>query len=279
MGEDFLPPSVVVGVDGSRAAVRAALWAIDEAVSRDMPLRLVTAGQHAAESSGDQPPAGTAAARAVADTVRATRRPVRVDIDVVSGTPVEVLVEASRTAAMVCVGAIGIHHFEHDRIGSTATALAALAHCPVAIVRGTDRPAPAQPGSVVVHLDQGPDSAAVLQFAVDEARLREAPLRVLGSWQSHGADSTPAPEGNRMVHAQLDRRLAQWRHRYPDLDVQPVAVHGTVLDYLAENAAAVQLMVIGSRNTPVVGELLSPSGLTTLGGDCSIVVVDPQRLL
>ena len=37
------PPSVVVGIDGSRAAVRAALWAVDAAVSRDIPLRLVCA--------------------------------------------------------------------------------------------------------------------------------------------------------------------------------------------------------------------------------------------
>ena len=35
------PPAVVVGVDGSTAALRAALWAVDEAVSRDIPLRLM----------------------------------------------------------------------------------------------------------------------------------------------------------------------------------------------------------------------------------------------
>jgi hypothetical protein len=43
MREVPAPPAVVVGVDGSRAAVRAALWAVDEAVSRDIPLRLVYA--------------------------------------------------------------------------------------------------------------------------------------------------------------------------------------------------------------------------------------------
>ncbi len=32
---------IVVGIDGSPAAVEAALWAIDEAVERDIPLRLV----------------------------------------------------------------------------------------------------------------------------------------------------------------------------------------------------------------------------------------------
>jgi nucleotide-binding universal stress UspA family protein len=32
---------VVVGVDGSDAAIDAAIWAIDEAISRDVPLRIV----------------------------------------------------------------------------------------------------------------------------------------------------------------------------------------------------------------------------------------------
>jgi nucleotide-binding universal stress UspA family protein len=35
------PTSIVVGIDGSDAGVRAAQWAVDEAVSRDVPLRLV----------------------------------------------------------------------------------------------------------------------------------------------------------------------------------------------------------------------------------------------
>ena len=42
-------PAVVVGIDGSRSAVAAALWAVDEGGSRDIPLRLVCAvdpGQH-----------------------------------------------------------------------------------------------------------------------------------------------------------------------------------------------------------------------------------------
>lgn len=34
-------PAVLVGIDGSRSAVRAALWAVDEALHRRLPLRLV----------------------------------------------------------------------------------------------------------------------------------------------------------------------------------------------------------------------------------------------
>lgn len=33
--------AVVVGIDGSRTAVQAALWAVDEAISRDIVLRLL----------------------------------------------------------------------------------------------------------------------------------------------------------------------------------------------------------------------------------------------
>ena len=42
---------VVVGVDGSKAAINAALWAIDEAVSRDVPLRLIHVDEPKAESA------------------------------------------------------------------------------------------------------------------------------------------------------------------------------------------------------------------------------------
>lgn len=41
MSNSHPAPAVVVGVDGSNAATHAALWAIDEAVSRDIPMRLV----------------------------------------------------------------------------------------------------------------------------------------------------------------------------------------------------------------------------------------------
>src|ERR1700758_5291243 len=34
---------IVVGIDGSKAAMRAALWAVDEAVSREVPVRLLYA--------------------------------------------------------------------------------------------------------------------------------------------------------------------------------------------------------------------------------------------
>jgi nucleotide-binding universal stress UspA family protein len=183
---------------------------------------------------------------------------------------------------MICVGAVGLDHFEHDRLGSTAGALVAAARCPVAVIRSAGRTT-GSPGWVVVELDETPESAAVLQSGVEEARLRGAPLRVLGSWQSRYTDvhdSHAVSDGNRMVRAQLDRRLSEWRHRYPDLDARPVAVHGSMLNYLATNAAAIQLVVVGMRNDSTVGDLLGPTGMAALHDtDCSVLVIDRQRLL
>ncbi|QEN13433.1 universal stress protein [Mycolicibacterium sp. ELW1] len=289
MPESFTPPSIVVGIDGSRGAVRAALWAIDEAVSRDIPLRLV----YAIHPSGPDPvdpqeearllAGAELAVRSAADAVEATGRQVKLEVEILQSRPIATLVEASRVAAMICVGEVGLKHFDADRIGSTATALVTAAHCPVAIVRGEDPIGGHEPGWIVVELDESPESAAVLQFGVAEARLRGAPLRVLGSWQSRYTDvhdSHAVSDGNRMVRAQLDRRLSHWKNQYPDLDARPVAIHGNALNYLAKNAASIQLVVVGARNARGIEELLGPTGSAALHNtDCSVLVVDRQRLL
>lgn len=289
MSEPFTPPSIVVGVDGSRGAVRAAVWAIDEALSRDIPLRLVYAiephdpGSADAQDAERRLASAELALRYAANTVEATERPVKVEIEIAHGNPTATLIEMSRSAAMLCVGAVGIKHFDHNRIGSTALSLVSSAHCPVAIVRGSEHTAPHPPGWVVVEIDESPDSGAVLQCGVEEARLRGAPLRVLGSWQSRYTDvhdTHAVADGNRMVRAQLDRRISSWKHNYPDLDVRPVAVHGSVLNYLAKHGEEIQLVVVGARNAHGVEELLGPTGSAALHNtECSVLVADRQRLL
>ena len=270
----FTPPSIVVGIDGSRAAVRAAVWALDEAIGRGLELRLVAAAEtdHDADAARS---ALRAAVTALQSVGRAGLPAIRTEV--VAAGPITALLEAGRGAAMICLGAVGRRHFDHDRLGSTVSALVASARCPVAVVPGGDRPAA---GWVVVELDQNPDSAAVLQFAVEEARMRAAPLRVLGTWADDGHGPHSAAESERLVRVQLDRRLETWKHRYPDLDVAPVAVRGSGLSYLIEHRDAVQLVVIGVNNSAGVAELLGPAGHAALRDTgCSILLVDHQRLL
>ena len=267
----FTTPSIVVGVDGSRAGVQAALWAVDEARGRELPLRLVSVGESPTDSPGT-------ALREAADAVAAADPSVEVVTESLAGPAVPVLVDASHAAVMVCVGSMGRKHLEHSRSGSTAAALAASAHCPVAVVRGSS---PARSGWIAVEVGDTADSATVLQFGIEEARLRRSPLRVVWAWTSRYPDA-PDPQavadGNRLAGVHLDRRLAEWTRRYPDLDIAPVVVHGTALEYLSRQPDKPQLAVVGAHQTASVSDLLGPAGLAALR-DTSVLVVDPQRLL
>ncbi|MET0992854.1 MAG: universal stress protein [Mycobacterium sp.] len=286
------PPSIVVGVDGSRTAVSAALWAVDEAVSRDVPLRLVYAIEPADATSVDRQDAARDLARDLATAeiavrfafmaVESTERPVKIEVEILQGRPTHTLLQASRSAAMICVGSLGLGHATQGRLGSTAAALAASAHCPVAIIRGHDLK-PANPGWVVVEVETAAASADVLEHALDEARLRRAPVRVLTTWQSRFTDIHDAhavAEGNRLAKSQLERRLAEWRRRYPDLDVQAVAAHCTTLNYLAKNAGSIQLVVVGRKRTRGLSDFVGASGHAALHDtDCSVMIFEPQDVL
>ena len=289
MGEHLSSPTVVVvGIDGSRSAIDAALWAVDEAVSRDIPLRLVYAIDPDATTGSDNQAAArdlaTAeiAVRQAVMAVESTDKPVKIEVEILQERPVRALREASRRAAMLCVGSIGLAHSAQGRVGSTAAALATSAHCPVAIMHGHD-PLPAKQGCVVADVNGSPTSDAALRCAVAEAELRGAPLRVLTTWQSRYTDihdHRAVAEGNRLAKTRLDRRLTEWRSRHPDLDVQAVAVHGNILNYLAKQAQSIQLLVIAHDRAHGITELLGPAGSTALRGtNCSVLICEPQNVL
>ena len=286
---DSSPPCVVVGVDGSPAALGAALWAVDEAVSRDIPLRLVYA---IGPSDGARPDAHIAAhelataeiaLRYAYTAIESTEKPVKIEVEILQGrTPTRALLEASRSAVMVCLGSIGLKHATQARVGSTAAAVSASAHCPVAVIRSDD-PQRHEPAWIVAEVDGTCASNSVLQRGLDEARLRDAPLHVLSCWQSRFTDihdSHAVGDGNRLAKAELDRRLGVWKRRYPALDIRPVVVHGNTLTYLAKNAASIQLVVVGADRSGGTDELIGTPGLTVLHDtDCSVITCGPQRRL
>jgi nucleotide-binding universal stress UspA family protein len=282
----FPAPSVVVGIDGSRAAVRAALWAVDEAVSRDIPLRLICAipqgGTAQIDSQGEAHKLATAelAIRSALMAVESLEKPVKIEVEIVQGPPARTLIDASGSAAMVCVGAIGLAHAAPGGVGSTAAAVAASAHCPVAIIRGRDRPSAADRGTILVYLGTSPDDGSVLQAAVEQAQLRGMRLQPVTAWQSRASnlyDSAAVAVAKRQVLAQLDRRLERWVQRYPDLEMSSVAVHGSLLDHLANNSDSIQLVVMGTRHDDVA-ELVGPAGTAVLHStDCSVLIVGRQH--
>jgi nucleotide-binding universal stress UspA family protein len=176
---------------------------------------------------------------------------------------------------------MGLKHSAQGRVGSTAAALASSARCPVAVVRSHD-PVRAEHQSVVAEVDESAVTDGVLRRALDEAQLRNAPLRVLMAWQSRYTDThdgSAVADGNRLARAHLDRRLAQWRKRYPDLDVQVVAVHGSTLNYLNKNADSIQLLIVGRERAQGITALLGPPGYAALhNANCSVLICEPRNL-
>jgi nucleotide-binding universal stress UspA family protein len=277
---------VVVGIDGSRNGLTAALWAVGEAVERDIPLRLVYAIEPndvalTADESARELAVAETAVRMAFTAVESTNKQVKIEAEILQGRPTDMLLEAGRGAEMICVGPIGIKNAAARRMGSTAAALASRAHCPIAIVRGYD--ASAEPRSIVVEVDSSPDSDAVLDLGIKEALLRNAPLVVLSAWQSGSSDvhdTDSFAERNRLVKADLTRRLERVTRLHSELDITPTAVHGTLLDYLSRHARTIQLVVVGRRRAHGVTEMVGPPCYAALRDtDCSVLVCNPLNPL
>ncbi|MCV7229603.1 universal stress protein [Mycolicibacterium komossense] len=269
---DSPPDPVVVGIDGSEAAINAARWATVEAIQRNVPLRLVctvptdggllgTDGsvleyrRHASE-----------ALRAASAAATETDQPVKIETEILYGNPSAVLVEESRTAAMVCVGSTGISAFSSRFLGSTATDLAEQALCPVAIIRAPRRSPPSPTDFIVVAVDDSAADDKVVAFALSEAALRHAPILAVGVWSEDFGD-TPYDE--------LDRRVQVWADQNPGQRIYPVTTRATVKRFLAENTdESVQLAIINSRDAHQVAAIIGPRRHPIVShAFCSVLVV------
>ena len=135
---------IVVGIDGSKHALRAAMWALDEAVSRDAQLLLTCVIDPNSRDLERYAYAGNVLHKAWA-SVEGAGKPVKLESTVLEGDPISQLVQISRSAQMICVGSRGTNNSPDHERGSTAAELAKAAFSPVAIVRRrhTHQPIPA----------------------------------------------------------------------------------------------------------------------------------------
>jgi nucleotide-binding universal stress UspA family protein len=265
---DFYSPNpVVVGIDGSLAAVRAAQWAVDEVAGSDIPLRLLYIREpNRTASARENQQALATAEEAVYDAcsaINAMGKPVKVEMDVLEGHPVPELIHASDSTGLLCVGATGSARPSGAGFGSTAAELARSAHCSVAIIRGENSVSVTEGRSIVARIDGSPADDDVLQLAFQEAQRREAPLVLVTAWRS-GFDDLQSDrviaDHDRRAHALLDHYMADWMPRYPEVEVRTVVAYGMFLNYLAEHAKTIQLVVVGAAHTDEVQQLVGPAG-------------------
>ena len=237
--------AVVVGVTDGPDARRALPWAAAEADRREAPLHLLHATAPGpgtgAPRSGEQRWLRARADRLIFDAAEfvSKRCASPLSTEVVESAAEPALVAASSRALMVVVGARGHSRGYHVLVGSASVHLAQYAQAPVVTVREQSDPTSRQ---VVVGADGSAGSAAALRFAFESARAHRLPLLVLHGWQDPTLE-----RGDETAAALLDRAVAAWAIRYPEVPAIAQAVPGRADRLLVEASRHARLVVVGAR--------------------------------
>jgi nucleotide-binding universal stress UspA family protein len=286
---------VVVGIDGSAGAEAALRWAIADASTRKVALRLVCAyrlvpGYY--QDLGmytDLPPEMELvkqAATEVLDKAMAQATSIEPGVEVsgavVDGSPIPVLIEESQQASLLVLGSRQRSTLASSLLGSVSGAVAARADCPAIVVRA---PAglPADQAEVVVGVDGTQASQALLEFGFDHASRRQAPLRAVLCWHPDLLASMlwrPEPPPPARAEAWLSETLAGWREKYPDVAVYSGVVREHPAEGLTAESAAAQLLVVGNRGRhAMAGTLLGSVSQAVLHhATCPVAVLPTHSL-
>lgn len=285
--------TVVVGVDGSQAALEAVRWGAAEAQLRGAVLRLVEAVPWTSYTAIGVPALGQEYQRQVliraaqnhlaAAAATAAEIGPRLEIirDVRGGAAPAVLADESERAGLLVVGSRGRGGFSGLLLGSVGVGVTAHASCPVIVVRPAGRvPAGAEPRPVVVGVDVGVDSDAALGFAFGEADLRKAPLVAVHVWSDAALDPLlvslidweKVESGEEEV---LAEKVELWSGKFPEVEVRPVVIRGGAAAALVDQSEGAALVVVGSRGRGAAGGLLLGSVSQALlhHAPCPVAVV------
>lgn len=262
---------VVVGIDGSTAALHAAQWAIDEAVARDVPLRLVSCidrGDGTAPTDSEcrmELEYAQTCLRAARSVIGATGKPVKVETAVLNGRPDINLLDESRRAAMICVGSVGIGRLAKLLFGSTAAKIAEHAYCPVAVFRSHPTQQSHHVGMIAVPVGASGDDAHVIDAAVIEADLRGRPVLAVGVWRRDFGD---------ISYDELDRRMTAWQQSHPRVRIHVTAGAAGIGQFLAAHTEPVDMVVLGPDDAADVTKIIGPhTNPLASHPDCSVLVV------
>lgn len=242
-------PAVIVGIDGSEAAIYAAEWAIDEAVARKVPLRLVSvvkASHLGSDDYYDDVRHAKAALQAARSAIEATGKAVDIETEVIEGRPGTALAATWWNVKMICVGSVGVGRYAQSILGSTVTELAKQAHCPVAVIRPPVAKHEKKISWIVVAATRRLGHDRVIRQALEEAALRRAPVLLLGDRKA---------DGERAV----DQVAAEWRQRYPGVHIFPIADSADVAHFLKKHDERIQLAVIGAADVDELAEIIGPT--------------------
>jgi nucleotide-binding universal stress UspA family protein len=196
-------------------------------------------------------------------------------------SPTVLLLEQSRGAELLVVGARGDGGFLGLTVGSVGAQVTAHARCPVLVVRPAAHPG----GPVVVGVDGSAGSERAIGFAFEQAAAREVDLVALHAYlpwtyETHETEDPPSDlmhddDAQRVV----SESIAGWADKYPDVGVDLRVEREQPTTALVEASARAQLLVVGSRGLGGFRGLLIGSVSRTVlhHAACTVAVVHDRE--
>lgn len=271
---------VVVGYDGSSPSELALQAAIDEALTRDVPLHLVCVVELPAAIPVDLDRHQRAAEQVLAEAgTRASTvlGAAAVTYEVLTGQSAGAeLVRRCGPSDLLVVGTHGHRPVARMLLGSVSTAVAAHAPCPVLVVRG---PRLRRPGPVVVGVDGSAISRAALAFAAGNAAAAGVGVRavlalpsVTDAW---GFATWAGDENQQQARALLAAAVAEVAPTYPTVEFEQLLVQAHPVDALLRHSRDARLAVVGSRGLGGLRAMVLGSVSRELlhRAECPVVVV------
>lgn len=277
--------SVIVGVDGSPSAARAADVAGDLALRHRLSLEVLHVFSWPALYPPFLPPSVVVqldprkAAGELVSTVAATVREryprLSVKAGTVDGNAAGALVDASRHGAFLVVGHRGVGGFTELLIGSVGVHTTAHARCPVLVIRGEVGVSGAP---VVVGVDGSIPARVAAAYAFDEARTRGSELYAVLARPSGqakaGAASPPRADPTDPIDASVGDLVARHRgvkfHREVRCGGSPALVISTLAGEVGAGLVVVASRGIGGFRGLLVG---STSRALVEHAPCPVMVI------
>jgi nucleotide-binding universal stress UspA family protein len=270
---------VVVGVDATDGAARAAEWATRRAAAWGLPLLLVHGLRWPLyEQVHLHQPVDVAGEEAMRQWARDLvdglaercrgRGAADVRAQVVPGDPADVLLRAAENAAFVVLGGSDGGGVSHALLGSTAAQVVQSCTRPVVVVR--DGLALGEGGPVVVGVDGSPISGPALRFAHEFAARVGTEVVVV-----HAVADGAVPH-----RVEAEPGLADAARRHPGVRSRVEVVPGEPVDVLLDAARDAELLVVGSHGTGLVRRALfgSVSHSVVERSPCPVAVLSPHAV-
>lgn len=261
MAEKYL-----IGVDGSEQSRMALDWGLQRAVASGAAVELIYVADDSflSESVAFLSEAQKASEEMLAmeiEYARAAGFTGEITGTALVGHPIAEVEEASKRADLVILGAHTGSKFAGSFFGTRAVKIAAVAHCPVAVIPFEVKGQP-QPG-VVVGIDGSEAAQKAIEFAAEEASKRRVPLIAVYAWMP---PLTPGLEylwSEELVESQRGAAeeaiaigTAGLAERYPDLTIERKIVQAPPVSALLQAAEDADMVVVGSRGRGRISRLL-----------------------